>query len=144
MGVKGTLRRSRVEEVSQTRVQNILPEWPELHQHVSKNSRRLWLFPLPCTWPRLVCGVFFFFERRNCKFPANHVYNRQRIHIKPWPWELGGSQDRVVSKRVVLEDLPLYQKPGTRLHLDAPLYQNQNEGTIAKTALLRNCPFVSS
>ena len=37
-------------------------------------------------------------------------------------------------------------RTGTRVHSDVPLYQKQDEGTFAKTALLRNRPktFVSS
>ena len=38
---------------------------------------------------------------------------------------------RVVSKRVVLADVPQYRKPGTRVHSDVPWYQKtQNEGTF--------------
>ena len=54
---------------------------------------------------------------------------------------LGGSS-KVVSKRVVLADVPLYQKPGARAHSDGsctktrsmfPRTKNRNEGTFAKT-----------
>ena len=50
---------------------------------------------------------------------------------------------RVVSKRVALAHVRLYQKSGTRVHLDVPRYQNRIEGTFAKT-LFSNRPCVSS
>ena len=48
-----------------------------------------------------------------------------------------GARERVVSKRVVLEDVPV-PKTRTRVHVDVPLYQDRNKGTFAKTALFRN------
>ena len=60
----------------------------------------------------------------------------------------------VVSKRVVLADVPRHPRtgtrvhpvpnPGMRLHANVPRTKNRNEGTFAKTTLLRNRPFVSS
>ena len=69
-----------------------------------------------------------------------------------------GVRKRVVSKRVVFggcspvpktgtmiqSDVPQYQKTGTRVHSDVLCTKNRNEGTFAKTALLRNRPFVKT
>ena len=58
-----------------------------------------------------------------------------------------GVHKRVVSKRVVLEDVPRHQKPERGYIRMFPGTKNWNEGKFAKTALLRNRPlkaFVSS
>ena len=68
-----------------------------------------------------------------------------------------GVDKRVVSKRVVFADVPLERKPergyigmfpqnekaGTRVRSNVPRNENRNEGTFAKTTLLRNRPFIS-
>ena len=65
-----------------------------------------------------------------------------------------GVRKRMVSKRVVLADVPRYQEPERGYFRMFPRNENQNEGTFprnenrnegifAKTTLLRNRPFVS-
>ena len=50
----------------------------------------------------------------------------------------------MVSKRVVLADVPPEPKPERGYVRMFPRNENSNEGTFAKTTLLRNRPFIGS
>ena len=50
---------------------------------------------------------------------------------------------RVASKRVVWANVPRYQKTEGGYVRMFPQNRNRNEGTFAKTTLLRNRPFIS-
>ena len=92
----------------------------------------------------------------NSRIPFQPLFTSSLSLMFTWMFTRFWGWQRVVSKRVVLADVPPERKPETRVHSDVPperkpewgyvrmfpRNENQNEGTFAKTTLYETASYL--